>query len=640
MKKFALRFVSTCGLAAAAAVGIAQSWSPLAHQPPWAPSTMFLLTDGSILLQRDYPNGQDWAKLVPDINGNYSNGTWVNLADAHYTRLYYASGVFADGRVIVCGGEYSNGGSETNKTEIYDPIANTWTNISAPPGWANVGDAPSAILADGRFFVGSIFNNKTAFYDPTNGTWTAGPNKADPQGTEESWSILWDRTVLALEAINHPNTERWLPTTNAWQFAGQTPQNLVLPGSYEVGGLMTLMDGRAFAIGGTPHTALYTQPNNINDQGTWAPGPDTPLIGGRLIGAEDAPCCLMPNGQAMLALGPVTVNGGTFEAPTFFFIYDPTTNALTQITAPANSQDVPYNGRFMILPTGQVLFAAQGQIQIYTPSGGPDASWRPTISACPSNVNGGGSYTIQGTQFNGRSIAVGYGDEAGIGTNYPIVRIKNNATGHVFYCRTHDHSTMAIGTGSTTVATNFDVPAGIENGPATLEVVANGIASTPFTLTVGESTTTIPPSSYTFIRGAQTSGNLASLRASDDDRLVGINGFVANSGEFPILLEVKASSSSMNPTTLKFVAETSAETPNLNQRLWLFNYATGAFEEIDSRMATTSDATVTITVTGDLSRFVNQSTGEIKARVGMRPAGLLSRSRWHGYFDLINWVEG
>jgi hypothetical protein len=64
------------------------------------------------------------------------------------------------------------------------------------------------------------------------------------------------------------------------------------------------------------------------------------------------------------------------------------------------------------------------------------------------------------------------------------VRITNNATGHVFYARTHDHSTMGVATGSKTVSTNFDVPSGVETGASKLEVVANGIPSQPVNVAV------------------------------------------------------------------------------------------------------------------------------------------------------------
>jgi hypothetical protein len=54
---------------------------------------------------------------------------------------------------------------------------------------------------------------------------------------------------------------------------------------------------------------------------------------------------------------------------------------------------------------------------------------------------------------------------------------KNQSTGHVFYARTHDHSTMAVATGSAVVSTNFDVPSGMETGASSLEIIANGITS-------------------------------------------------------------------------------------------------------------------------------------------------------------------
>src|SRR6185437_2380417 len=100
-----------------------------------------------------------------------------------------------------------------------------------------------------------------------------------------------------------------------------------------------------------------------------------------------------------------------------------------------------------------------------------------TITMSPTVVAAGQTYSISGTQFNGLSQAVGYGDDYQAATNYPLVRIVNSATGHVFYCRTHDHSTMAVATGSQIVSTRFDVPADAEAGASQLSVVANGIPS-------------------------------------------------------------------------------------------------------------------------------------------------------------------
>jgi hypothetical protein len=135
----------------------------------------------------------------------------------------------------------------------------------------------------------------------------------------------------------------------------------------------------------------------------------------------------------------------------------------------------------MVLPTGEILV---GGFAVYQSTGTYDPSWAPTITSSPSSVTRGSSYQISGTQFNGLSQANQFGDEDTTATNYPLLRITNNSTGHVFYARTHDHSTMGVATGAAIVSTHFDVPSGMETGASTLVVVANGIPSTSVAVTV------------------------------------------------------------------------------------------------------------------------------------------------------------
>jgi hypothetical protein len=127
-----------------------------------------------------------------------------------------------------------------------------------------------------------------------------------------------------------------------------------------------------------------------------------------------------------------------------------------------------------------VLFVDGSEtVQVYTPASSPtyDLAWAPTITSAPSQVTPGSTYQIIGTQFNGLTQASAYGDEFQNATNYPLVRITNRTSGHVLYARTHDHSTMGVATGEAIVFTYFDVPAAIEPGASTLQVVANGIPS-------------------------------------------------------------------------------------------------------------------------------------------------------------------
>ncbi len=142
-------------------------------------------------------------------------------------------------------------------------------------------------------------------------------------------------------------------------------------------------------------------------------------------------------------------------------------------------------GALMVLPTGQVLVANGSSVRLYTPSNTVySPSWAPAITTFPATVVRGSTYQIFGTQFNGLSQAAAFGDELQTATNYPLVRITNQSSGHVFYAKTHGHSTMGVATGNAIVSTNFDVPTGMETGTSSLVVVANGIPSTAVTITV------------------------------------------------------------------------------------------------------------------------------------------------------------
>jgi hypothetical protein len=198
----------------------------------------------------------------------------------------------------------------------------------------------------------------------------------------------------------------------------------------------------------------------------------------------DAPCALLPNGEVLVAASP-----GVFQRPVTFFIFDGTTFTQTPSTQTAASI-TSFEERFLLLPTGQVLsLVADGKqnhidAELFTSTGRPDPAWRPTITSVPGTLARGTTVQISGTQFNGLSAGSDYGDDCTNATNYPIVRFTNQATRHVFYARTHDHSTMAIATGNTIVSTMVDIPATAETGPSRMEVVANGIASRAKAVTI------------------------------------------------------------------------------------------------------------------------------------------------------------
>jgi len=454
-------------------------WTKLNNAPGYGASTMLLLTDGTVMCQEE--GGVKWKKLTPDAFGNYVNGTWSDLAPMHNTRRYYASAVLRNGNVIVSGGEYSDAGSETNKTELYNPVTDTWTVISPPAGWTGVGDSPCAVLPDGRMIMGSYNSTKTAIYDPVTNSWAAGPTKG-AASSEESWVLLPDETVITVRCNSSRKADKYVAATNTWVDGGTLPTGIIETSSSEIGAGILLNDGRAFYAGANNHTALYTPPVIASDPGTWTMGPDFPNdSSGRSVGCKDTPSCLMTNGKVLVSAGPV--DGSHWLTPTYFFEFNG--SSLTRVTDPGNATNFPYIGRMLLLPTGQILFAAQtNEIYVYNYFSCPSSTWRPHITSYPHMVRPFHTYTIHGTNLNGLSQAVGYGDDAAAATNYPLVRIKHLATGKIRYCKTFDHSSMGVATGSAINLTHFIVPWNIEEGPSEICVVANGISSIPCPVSV------------------------------------------------------------------------------------------------------------------------------------------------------------
>jgi hypothetical protein len=101
----------------------------------------------------------------------------------------------------------------------------------------------------------------------------------------------------------------------------------------------------------------------------------------------------------------------------------------------------------------------------------------------PDRLRPGSTYTVAGRLLNGVSQGAMEGDDWQMATNYPLLRITNTASGHVYYSRTSGFSTMAVANRNLATA-SFEVPAAQEKGPSTLEVVTNGVASAPVSVTI------------------------------------------------------------------------------------------------------------------------------------------------------------
>jgi hypothetical protein len=437
----------------------AASWTKLTNGAPGSTDTMFLLTDGTVMVKT---GDGTFSRLTPDAKGDYSKGTWSSMAPMGTPREYFASHVLPNGNVWILGGEYSGVGlpaNWTNTGEIYDTVKDKWTPITHHPD-ASYGDVPSMLMENGVIMTGALQTRNTYFYDTATDTWTTGPQKFyNDRSDEEGFAKLGDGSVFVYDVFfsisaQSGHAEVYDPKANSW--SGRSPADGSASGTLpilstsavgdEMGPTMTLRSpkhkGQVLAVGADGHTALFTVGTKV-----WKALPDLmDKVNGvnTLFGADDAPGAEMPSGHVILAADTGPTNG-TFSPPTHLFDYDPVAQTFSPVDPPVAGMldhDPAFVLRMLMLPTGQMLFSSSTKtLYIYNPDGKADKAAKPVFNDL--FYNGSGKFTLTGKQLNGVSGGAAYGDDAEMDENYPIVSFKD-ANGNVYYGRTTNWSNTRV----------------------------------------------------------------------------------------------------------------------------------------------------------------------------------------------------
>ncbi|MDR3691906.1 MAG: kelch repeat-containing protein [Fimbriimonas sp.] len=579
------------------AVAYGQTWTPLAKTPNISAYNPTLLTDGRVLVQDG--DNFDWWILTPNINGSYLNGTWSSIPTTPgFGPLYYASQVLPDGRFLAIGGEYNFGTiGWFNQGNIYDPQKNTWSPVNAPSGWNQMGDTGCIMLPQGLVLVADPLSNQCVLFNPASSSFGAPfvNGKADGND-EEGLCLLPSGNVLTVDAVNTPNSEIFNSTTLQWSGAGSTINNLVQASTEEIGPMVLRPDGTVICFGGSQHNSIY---NSVTK--TWTAGPDFPTSSGGQLDCADAPACLLPSGKVICETSP-----GFAQAGVEFFEWNGTT--LTQVPGlPTSAGDTSFTGNFLTLPTGELLFTNQSpNMYTYVSTGTPDPSWYPAITATPSSVDPGSSYIISGTQFNGMSGASAYGDDQQNQTNWPLVRITNTKSKHVFYCRAFSPSTYAVQTGSKIVSTNFQVPTATELGPSTIQVVTNGLASAPVNIIVGPP---VKASTVVVYQGKYLSGSKTDV-AAVDGKTYNAQSVMTSAGQ-TVSIEADFFLSS-NQVSSVGVSASGAAASGVTGQVYLYDFVAKTFVVLNATPFGKNQTAISGSSSTNVSRFIGPGN-EVRA---------------------------
>jgi hypothetical protein len=442
--------------------------------------------------------GDDPTILIPGGNilaGNIFNRSTYRYSIATNSWTFAANKFYSDrsdeegwtklpGNTVLTYDLFQSVSAGNGYAELYDPNSNSWSSISPADGTAG-GTLPvlssSALgfelgpilrLQDGRVFVIGA-NNHTALYTPSTNTWAAGPDitgtLSNPYGTISPAAFGADDAPAAL-----------MPNGHVLFAADAGPAAVTSNGDTASGSKV---------IANIPSTAGL--------QAGWAVAQAdkmmTVIPAGTSILSVDSPTQIhISNNATATSTGLGLVFGGTFSKPTQLYDFDPGTEALSPVSPAIPDSLLPSTSSFvtrmLVLPTGQVLFSDSSPLLwIYTPDGAPSPSWRPILNDV--TYNGGGGFTLTGKQLNGQSNGSAYGDDVESDENYPIVRLVN-LSGNVYYCRTTNWSSTAVGGGSALQTVNFTLNPAVTAGNYSLIVSGAGISSFPLAMNITEAEVT------------------------------------------------------------------------------------------------------------------------------------------------------
>src|SRR6266542_868470 len=333
------------------AIGMWTSGASLSQPRSNASAVMF--SDGRILIT----GGDDTSGPLQSAEIFATDGTMTSAAVMNVARSQHFSVTLSDGRVLV-GGGVSSGGGTTNSAEVYDPSADSWTQIN--PMTSARANATAALLQDGRVLIAS------------------GDNSGNPSNTIE----IYD------------------PSTGTFNFGG----TLFSPRTRHA--MAVLSDGRVLIVGGSDGTnALASSDIFDPSSGTISAGPS--LATARY--GHSATTLL--DGTVLITGGATTGSNGTIELASAE-LFDPSTGTFS--TASANLVTARQGHQAFLLPNNNNVLIVGG-----TSGGQPIAAselfspWQGTFAATGANITSRSAAVGSATKQDGFLLAAGGSDASG-----------------------------------------------------------------------------------------------------------------------------------------------------------------------------------------------------------------------------------
>lgn len=310
----------------------------------------------------------DQTEIYDPVTDLFNPGPTMN-----WPRSLHTQTELNDGRFLICGG-VDDGNNPQATCEVYDPVADAFVSV-ASMNVPRMG-ATATLLSDGRVFVSGGLEalstmptqlqairdavDSTEIYDPVADTWTFGPPMSDPRAGHIALQRTDQKIVLCGGISWYPNFFfGWLPTVETscdiydpvanTMSAGPSMNDAraliepveIAPDRWLIAGGMNGLSIIPFNAGNPTATAeIYDASTN-----TWT------AVGSMATARVNQKGWALPNGTFMLAgggdgsiLAPVPLNSTE--------IFDPATNTFS----PGPSMNLPRAAAGMVrMPQGQVF---------------------------------------------------------------------------------------------------------------------------------------------------------------------------------------------------------------------------------------------------------------------------------------------
>jgi hypothetical protein len=314
-RRFAMLALAAC-LSSSVQAAV-NTWIPAGDIKANCGNSALLLPSGKVLVDCSYADV--YPGVLSLVQYDPANHTWNSTPDTNPRSGLGTRTLLPSGKVLVAGGGSRGSGvgiysiSSSNRSDLYDPVANSWS-VGSSLGTARY-DQTATLLRSGKVLIvggrgGPAPLRSAELYDPTSNTWGAAAFPWESRSEHTATLLNSGKVLIVGGFISYPggpdfsaSSELYDPASDSWS---QTA-NMRLARWYHTATL--LPSGKVLVAGGAHVDALASAELYDPDSNTWSDAAN--LNFARL----QHTATLLGNGKVLVAGGAQNIGDPFFSGP-------------------------------------------------------------------------------------------------------------------------------------------------------------------------------------------------------------------------------------------------------------------------------------------------------------------------------------